>query len=329
MPVLLLSFLFGCLAGYFIIGQKYKGLCNKIFFLFGGFLILLMGLIMTISRELRASMKWDIVYSVFFAAAVILGSLLFSFIPLLFLKKNSSGIAEKRQKDPLFSKRSLFPALKLVGVNIALITAGALPGLFINNASVEQTAADAMKIVLILFIGIVGGQCGAELKIYLFAGKEVKNSSKGHKGLRSLVTVNNVLIFMALPLAVILGSLAGAALLAPFLGMGWKDGMLVAAPLGWQSMGGPLIMELTGPRLGSLAFMTNTFRDIFSLIVIPLAGHSGMKLLALAPGGSSTMDILLPATINSIGRNNIILAMWIGAVCAFWAPVLIHVIAML
>ncbi|OQC28643.1 MAG: hypothetical protein BWX70_01770 [Verrucomicrobia bacterium ADurb.Bin070] len=97
--------------------------------------------------------------------------------------------------------------------------------------------------------------------------------------------------------------------------------------MGWQTLGGPMVQELRGRPLGNVAFLVNLFRDVVSLLMIPLVSRRGYALLGVTAGGVSSMDILLPGILAVSGRQVLIYAMWVGASCSFWAPLLIYLIA--
>lgn len=112
-----------------------------------------------------------------------------------------------------------------------------------------------------------------------------------------------------------------------FLNYRWSECMLCAAPMGWQTLGGPLIQELRGPQLGNLAFLTNMFRDIVALLLIPMISRGRHAWLGVTPGGVSTMDVLRPVILAASGSQSLFQAVWVGGSCSLWAPFLIHLIA--
>ena len=88
-----------------------------------------------------------------------------------------------------------------------------------------------------------------------------------------------------------------------------------------------MVQELRGVTLGNVAFLTNMFRDVVALVMIPLVSRGRYLLLGVTPGGVSSMDILLPGIMAASGRQSLMYAMWVGASCSFWAPILIYLIA--
>jgi uncharacterized membrane protein YbjE (DUF340 family) len=88
-----------------------------------------------------------------------------------------------------------------------------------------------------------------------------------------------------------------------------------------------MVQELRGVRLGNVAFLANMFRDVVALVMIPLVSRGRYLLLGVTPGGVSSMDILLPGIMAASGLQSLMYAMWVGASCSFWAPILIYLIA--
>jgi uncharacterized membrane protein YbjE (DUF340 family) len=172
-----------------------------------------------------------------------------------------------------------------------------------------------IKLFLLLMIVAVGFQSAQEMRTL----KSTRGSAAS--------TTSALVVLLGLPVAVMMGTLCCCALAGLFLTYGWRDSMLCGAPMGWQTLGGPMIQELRGLQLGNVAFLTNMFRDVVSLVMIPLVSRAGYVLLGVTPGGVSSMDILLPGIMAASGRQSLIYAMWVGASCSFWAPILIYLVA--
>lgn len=196
--------------------------------------------------------------------------------------------------------------------SLTLLLIGLASGRLLPVVPVES----AIKCFLWLMILAVGFQSAQELRT-LTDRRECSTSA----------TSPSLLLLFGLPVAVMMGTLCFSAGAGLFLRYGWRDCMLCAAPMGWQTLGGPMIQELRGLQLGNVAFLTNMFRDVVALVMIPLVSRRGYALLSVTPGGVSSMDILLPGIMVVSGRQSLIFAMWMGASCSFWAPILIYLIA--
>jgi uncharacterized membrane protein YbjE (DUF340 family) len=196
-----------------------------------------------------------------------------------------------------------------VTISLSLLLVGIVVGVVVPAVQVELP----IKIFLLLMILAVGVQ----------STRELRTLSTGESASRGVA----LFILLALPVAVMAGTLCFCAGAGLFLKYGWRDSMLCGAAMGWQTLGGPMVQELRGLQLGNVAFLTNMFRDVVSLLLIPLVSRRGYELLGVTPGGVSSMDMLLPGIMAASGRHVLLYAMWVGASCSFWAPILIYLIA--
>jgi uncharacterized membrane protein YbjE (DUF340 family) len=189
-------------------------------------------------------------------------------------------------------------------------------GIFASRWMPVLAVETPIRAFLLLMIVCVGLQSAEELRT--LSMDRVKDRS---------ATGASLVLFFGLPVAVIAGTLLFSAVAGLFLRYGWRESMLCAAPLGWQTLGGPMVQELRGVRLGNVAFLANMFRDVVALVMIPLVSRGRYLLLGVTPGGVSSMDILLPGIMAASGLQSLMYAMWVGASCSFWAPILIYLIA--
>jgi uncharacterized membrane protein YbjE (DUF340 family) len=196
-----------------------------------------------------------------------------------------------------------------VTISLSLLLVGIVVGVVVPAVPVEVP----IKIFLLLMILAVGVQ----------STRELRTLSTDHSSSRGVA----LFVLLALPVAVMMGTLCFCAGAGLFLKYGWRDSMLCGAAMGWQTLGGPMVQELRGLQLGNVAFLTNMFRDVVSLLLIPLVSRRGFELLGVTPGGVSSMDMLLPGIMAASGRHVLLYAMWVGASCSFWAPILIYLIA--
>jgi uncharacterized membrane protein YbjE (DUF340 family) len=64
-----------------------------------------------------------------------------------------------------------------------------------------------------------------------------------------------------------------------------------------------MVQELRGRPLGNVAFLVNLFRDVVSLLMIPLVSRRGYALLGVTAGGVSSMDILAARNLAVLGTT--------------------------
>lgn len=270
-------------------------------------LILLFGLQLGGSDALRGTVVSDLTLAVALALAAALGSVLLVSVWLRligFIDGSMEATTEETTTD------GPPPALKVLGP-LGLFAIGGIIGGFARVAP----APALIQISLFVLIAGVGIQSGADFR-------------RLRKGGRWRPRPAQLLLLAGLPVAVIGGTMLLSLVISLALPLSWKECLICTAPMGWQTLGGPLVQQLQGARLGNLAFSANMFRDVLSLLLIPVVARGrGRCALATAPGGVSSMDVLLPVITASSGRACTIYAMWVGACCAFWAPILIWLIS--
>lgn len=148
------------------------------------------------------------------------------------------------------------------------------------------------------------------------------NRQRAWRGLRTLGL--NVLLF---PLAVALGTLAGAILIAPWIGLPLTEAMAVAAGFGWYSLAGVLLAQIHSLSLGTIAFLTNLLRELLALLLIPLVARRLGKIMAVAPAGATAMDSTLPIISRSTDPETAVVAFLSGATLTALSPFLIPFLA--
>ena len=75
-------------------------------------------------------------------------------------------------------------------------------------------------------------------------------------------------------LGIVLGSILGGLLTGLVTGLSPREGAAIAGGLGWYSLSGVMLTEMAGAQVGSVAFLSNLMREIFSFFAIPwIARH--------------------------------------------------------
>lgn len=126
-----------------------------------------------------------------------------------------------------------------------------------------------------------------------------------------------------IPVLIAFASVIASVLAGVILGFGFEESAAVGAGFGWYSLSGVLISKLHSAELGSLAFLTNVFRELMTVMILPFVGKYFGSLAAIAPGGATTMDVTLPLVKESGGEAVVIPAFVSGAVLSFLVPILV------
>lgn len=133
------------------------------------------------------------------------------------------------------------------------------------------------------------------------------------------------LALLVIPLSA-LGSILGAALVMFLLDGSFWLGASIGAGFGWYSLSSVLLAGELGATVGTLAFLTNTLRELLAMLLIPAAtkrfGVAGVTL-----GGATTMDTTL-ALISQAGDQQLtFIALLHGISLSSLVPLLVPLLA--
>lgn len=231
----------------------------------------------------------------------------------------------------IFSLLAVIIFVKVFNLNHLLL--GADPE---AEAEIEEQSADNTMTILIfasVVIGILagyfllnGGEQGwidlltnYSLAVLLFGvGIDIGASREIIEDLRLMGWK-----LIVIPILIALGSLVGAVLSGAVFGFAAGESAAVGAGFGWYSLSGVLISKLHSAELGSLAFLTNVFRELLTVMILPLVARYFGGLAAIAPGGATTMDVTLPLVKEAGGEAVVIPAFVSGAVLSTLVPILV------
>lgn len=96
-----------------------------------------------------------------------------------------------------------------------------------------------------------------------------------NKGVFQKLREHHVKILL-IPIGVILGSIFGGVVCSLFLGESLRDSLMIVSGLGWYSLSGVLVTELAGAKIGTIAFLCNLLREIFSFMIDRYSCMSGI-----------------------------------------------------
>ncbi|MDI6896576.1 lysine exporter LysO family protein [Methanocella conradii] len=108
---------------------------------------------------------------------------------------------------------------------------------------------------------------------------------------------------LLLPLFIAAGSILGALSVSFFIGMDPRYAMAIGAGFGWYSLSGVMLTSLVGAQIGTMALLSNVFREMLSIVIMPLVVRLFGRLAAIAPGGATTMDTTLPVVVRYAGSE--------------------------
>lgn len=126
------------------------------------------------------------------------------------------------------------------------------------------------------------------------------------------------------PLATILGTLAGSSLISLVLpDRSLTDCLAVGAGFGYYSLSSVFITEYRGAELGTIALAANIMREIITLLGAPWLVCWFGKLAPICAGGATTMDTTLPVISRFSGKEFVVVSIFHGFVVDFTVPFLV------
>lgn len=168
-------------------------------------------------------------------------------------------------------------------------------------------------------VSFLTGHTDAVLYLLMFS---VGISVGMYRGLAAKIQEYHLRIFL-IPAGVMLGSLAGGVLCAWLLQMPWNYGAAIAGGMGWYSLAGATIGRLVGAEMGSIAFLSNLMREIFSYLIIPYIALRLNYYTSIAPAGATSEDTTLPMMLKYTNEETVVLSVLNGMICSLFVPVII------
>lgn len=102
--------------------------------------------------------------------------------------------------------------------------------------------------------------------------------------------------------------------------------LATAAGSGFYSVTGPMVAEAVGAKYGALAFLTNFFRELFTIILLPVIALKFNNFALITPGGATAMDSTLPVISRSLGSQAAIIAVIQGIILTIVVPIIVPII---
>ena len=125
-----------------------------------------------------------------------------------------------------------------------------------------------------------------------------------------------------LPVIGIIGSLIGGFVASFLLSLSIKQCVAVAAGMGWYSFSAIELGQID-PYLGGVALLTNVFRELVSIIFVPLVAKKIGSYESVAMCGATAMDSVLPIINQSNPPRISIVAFYSGLVISVAVPIML------
>ena len=140
--------------------------------------------------------------------------------------------------------------------------------------------------------------------------------------LRNFRALNPRLIL--LPIGTIVGTLAATAVASLLLSeRSLTDCLAVGSGFAYYSLSSIFITEYRGAELGTIALLSNIYRELLTLLAAPLLVRWFGRLAPIAAGGATTMDTTLPVIARTSGNDLVVVSIFHGFVVDFSVPFLV------
>ena len=189
----------------------------------------------------------------------------------------------------------------LVIISVAI---GIFFGIFFNDNVITQNLGFLTEVTLAILL--------------LSVGLDIGSNRSALAGIH-----NKFMSVMLVMFATIAGSLVGGIITALIFNMRINEGLAIAAGFGWYSISGVILTNLGNAELGSIAFLSNVFRELIAFIIIPVIAVKLNYLSAIGPSGATSMDTTLPAISRNTDSNTAIIAFLNGVLLTALVPILV------
>jgi len=127
---------------------------------------------------------------------------------------------------------------------------------------------------------------------------------------------------VVIPFLVIAGSLIGGLLASFIAHESINTSLALVSGFGWFTLSGVLVSSKLGAVYGTVALLTDLFRELLAILLLYLLGHKFSRE-CIGAGAATTLDSTLPIIKQTCSSDNIPTALVSGFILTLLAPVLI------
>ena len=153
--------------------------------------------------------------------------------------------------------------------------------------------------------------------LLFFVGIDIGNYKNLAKSLRK---IKKKVIF--LPIITILGSIFGGFITASFLSLSFPETIARSSGMGWYSFSAIELAKIDA-NLGAIAFLSNVFRELLAILLIPFIAKYLGGYEAISCAGAPAMDSLLPFINRNTPANMAIVSFYSGLIITLVIPILL------
>lgn len=188
--------------------------------------------------------------------------------------------------------------------------------------------------IIALFLGVLYGLIGFDIELINYITNNVDyilyllmflvGINVGlNRGIVNKIKEYHIKIFI-IPIGTIVGSILGGVICSFISAYAINECTAVASGLGWYSLSGVAVSKLAGAKLGSITFLSNLMREIFSFFCIPWIAKYLNNYSCIAMAGATSEDTTLPMLIRYTDEETVVLAVFNGVICSACVPFLIE-----
>ncbi|MBP7223484.1 MAG: lysine exporter LysO family protein [Sedimentibacter sp.] len=184
---------------------------------------------------------------------------------------------------------------------------GILAGLLVMPDSVYDNTGLLMDIGLCLLLFFVGIDLGSNKDIF----KNLKKT--GFK-------------ILFVPIGTVLGSLAGGVLCGIIFDIDIFGALAIGSGMAWYSLSAIIITPISS-ELGTIAFLSNVFREVLAFVAIPFIAKNIGYLETIAAGAAISMDTGLPMITKNTNQEVAVISFISGVILSLAVTVLVPIFA--
>ena len=143
-----------------------------------------------------------------------------------------------------------------------------------------------------------------------------------HHGLWNKLKQYHIKI-LVVPAGIVVGTMLGGILCGLLTGHPLNESAAAACGLGWYSLAGATLGKLAGAQMGSITFLSNLMREIFSFFSIAWLSKHLNAYSCIAAAGATSEDTTLPMMIRYTNDEAVVFSVMNGVICSALVPVLI------
>lgn len=193
-----------------------------------------------------------------------------------------------------------------MGAILSSVVIGIISGIFLKIDFLTQNADTLSTAGLCFLLFFIGIDIGSTEDM----GEKLKKMNK------------KVLL---LPFIAIIGSLIGGAVASFVVSLKMNECVAIASGMGWYSFSAIELGRIKA-YLGGVALMTNVFREVLSLVLVPIVAKKIGSFESVAMCGATSMDTLLPVINQSNPPKISIVAFYSGFVVSTAVPIVLPIV---